>query len=569
MRTALLILTVATAFVLSGPEGALAQTPSKFDCNDKQDPVFSVYCTTIDRFLTLAAAHKNTSGKIDRTDPQVKRALDTFVTVYSDQTSFTALLANSVAFRDALNAAANSVPPSPTDSPFTRAAISGVNQARPDKQSGAGSNASGTTSLVEKAGTAAILDFALESGALTRSVSGNTATLSGNAEGLWRTLTRREALCFECGDTKGTKILRDINLSAAFLIDQRSSSTTTTSGPANSSTPPVTSVMLPTKTGKLSGFTARYQFWNPYDPHSAAFSKTWKETADAANADIQRASKDLQEVSVKLLAANKLDQDDLFQRVLLSYRDTILDDADAGDLNKLRRDFLALYQTTIDTWAKDDPEFMEKVAAVNLSLAKYKQLWQSLLDKAKGKPLLTLEYAFNRTPDQPETHDVRLVFGYTPKDGSGLLSVNAALSFYGGTIPAGAKYGRLYDGQVSTEYDWPITLSGHPNQATGSLAAYWQYQPHPSVLNITAGNLAPGTNIDLPQNAQVLLGTGGSLWVTQAKFTINGKSGIKIPFAVKWANKTDLLGRSKLGAQVGISYDFSSLSSLFGGSVGQ
>jgi len=564
MRTALLILTVATAFVLDGP-GAIAQTPFQFDCSDKQDPVFSDNCTTINKFLIDAAAHKDGSGKIDRSNPQIKRDLETFVRVYSDQTSFTALLANSVAFRDALRAAANLLPTSPEDTPTGRAAISGVNQARLDKQSGAGSSASGTTSLVEKAGTAAILDFALESGALTRSVSGNTATLSGNAEGLWRSLTQREALCFECGDTPGTKILRDVNLSAAFLVDQQSSSTATTSGPANSSTPPVTSVMLPTKTGKLSGFTARYQFWNPYDPHSAAFSKTWKETADAANADIQKASQELNDVAVKLLAANKLDQDDLFQRVLQSYRDTILDDAYAGDLNKLRRDFLALYQTTIDTWAKDDPAFVEKVAAVNLSLAKYKQLWLGLVDRAKGKPLLTLEYAYNRTPNQPETHDVRFVFGYTPQGAAGLLSVNAALSFYGGTIPAGAKYGRLHDGQVSTEYDCPITLKSNQNQATISLAAYWQYQPDPSVLNITAGNLAPGTNINLPQNAQVLLGTAGSLWVTQAKFTINGKSGIKIPFAVKWANKTDLLSGNKLGAQVGITYDFSTLSSLFRG----
>jgi hypothetical protein len=569
MRTALLILTVATAFVLGGSECAIAQTPPQFDCSDKQDPVFSDFCTTINRFLTDAATHKDSSGKIDRNNPQVKRDLETFAMVYSDQTSFTTLLANSVAFRDALNAAANLLPSSPKDTPSTRAAISGVTQGRLDMQSGAGSNASGTTSLVEKAGTASILDFALESGALTRTVSGNTATLSGNAEGLWRTLTQREALCFECGDTKGTKILRDINLSAAFLIDQQSSSAATTSGPANSSTPPVGSVNLPTKTGKFSGFRARYQFWNPYDPHSAAFSKTWKETADAANADVQRASKELNDLAVKLLAANKLDQDDLFQRVLQSYRDTILDDADAGDLNKLRRDFLALYQTTVDTWAKDDPDFVAKIAAVNLSLAKYKQLWLSLLDKAKGKPLLTLEYAYNRTPNQPETHDVRFVFGYTPQGATGLLSVNAALSFYGGAIPAGAKYSRLHDGQVSTEYDWPITLKSSPNQATISLAAYWQYQPDPSVLNITAGNLAPGTNIDLPQNAQVLLGTAGSLWVTQAKFTINGKSGIKIPFAVKWANKTDLLSGNKLGAQVGITYDFSTLSSLFGGGGSQ
>jgi len=46
---------------------------------------------------------------------------------------------------------------------------------------------------------------------------------------------------------------------------------------------------------------------------------------------------------------------------------------------------------------------------------------------------------------------------------------------------------------------------------------------------------------------------------------INAKSGIKIPIGVKWANKTELLTGNKVGAQIGISYDFSSLSSLFGG----
>ena len=185
--------------------------------------------------------------------------------------------------------------------------------------------------------------------------------------------------------------------------------------------------------------------------------------------------------------------------------------------------------------------------------------------EAKGQPLLTFEYAFNRPQNQPETHDFRLILGYTPKNAIGLLSVNAAASIYGSTIPAGAKYGRLHAGQVSVEYDRPLTLKSNPNQATFSVAAYWQYQPDPSVLNITADNLVPGTTIQLPQNAQVLLGTPGSLWVTQAKITVNGKSGIKIPIGVSWSNKTDLLASSKVGAQVGISYDFSSLSSLFGG----
>ena len=557
-------LTIITALLVIGLYAA-GQTSPQYDCKKERDPFFS-YCEDVNRFLKDAAPTRDGAGRIDRSNLQVRADLRSFLRVYSDPARFTALLANDVAFRNALNSVARSFPTVPDGSPTSKASIAGVNQSRMDKQSGAGSNASGTTTLVEKAGTAAILDFALESGALTRTVSGNTATLSGNAEGLWRTLTGRQALCFECNDVLGSKVLRDLNLSASFLLDQLSSSTAVTSGPANSATPSaVTSVLVPSKTGKLSGLTARYQIWNPYDPHSAAFASTWKETTDAANKEIGDASKELHDTVVQLVGASKLDQDDAFQKVLKSYRDTILDDADINDLDKLKRDLLALHQTTIDTWRRDDPEFDEKLAAINVSLAKYKDLWQSLVDTARGKPLLTLEYSFSRPPSQPETHDVRFVFGYTPRGAVGLLSINAALSLYGGSLPAGARYGRLRDGQIAAEYDRPLQIKNNPNQVTLTLAAYWQYQPDPSVLNITAGNLAPGTNIDLPQDAQVLLGTAGSLWVTQAKFTINSKSGIKVPFAVKWSNKTDLLNGNKIGAQVGISYDFSSLNSLFGG----
>jgi hypothetical protein len=50
-----------------------------------------------------------------------------------------------------------------------------------------------------------------------------------------------------------------------------------------------------------------------------------------------------------------------------------------------------------------------------------------------------------------------------------------------------------------------------------------------------------------------------------SKITIKGSGGINIPVAVSWSNKTDLLQGNKLGGQIGISYNFSSLAGLFGG----
>ncbi|HYN15451.1 MAG TPA: hypothetical protein VES66_06650, partial [Terriglobales bacterium] len=77
----------------------------------------------------------------------------------------------------------------------------------------------------------------------------------------------------------------------------------------------------------------------------------------------------------------------------------------------------------------------------------------------------------------------------------------------------------------------------------------------------------PGTTIPIPNGTQEFVGTAGSLWVTQAKITINAKSGLNIPIGVKWSNKSDLLSGNKIGAQVGISYDFSSLSDLLRGNI--
>lgn len=565
---------VATAHLAVGqnatPVPTAASAQPQFQCDQEKTAPFALYCDRINDFLNAVSDPRNrdSTGQIDR--GRVHHFLTPILKLDTDD-QFITSVASRVAFQDAIDSL-----PSFDNPDTTTATLSSLSQNRPDQQTSATSNASGTTSLVEKAGAPAVLAFALESGALTRSVSGNTATLSANADGLFRALTGMPVLCFECKTKNGaqgplgTRLLRNLNLSAAFLIDQSSTSTASTAGAANSSTPSsLTNVLIPSRAGKLSSFSAKYEVWNPYDPRSAKFLDAWDKAVAAADADIKKSATSFHSTLKTLLVDSPLDHDAKFQEFLNSYSGIFYKDAEDGDLAKLKQDFLIVYNTTLDTWSRDDPKFNQRVAAVNEALAQYQNLWSQILEKAKGQPLLTFEYTFSKPQMQPETHDFSLILGYTPRSAVGLLSVNAAISVYGGTMPAGAKYGRLHDGQISAEYDRPVSIKGNSNQGTFSLAAYWQYQPDPSVLNITSGNLAPGTNIQLPQDAQVLLGTAGSQWVTQAKFTINAKSGIKIPFAVKWANKTDLLSGNKVGAQVGITYDFSSLSSLFGGSARQ
>jgi hypothetical protein len=77
------------------------------------------------------------------------------------------------------------------------------------------------------------------------------------------------------------------------------------------------------------------------------------------------------------------------------------------------------------------------------------------------------------------------------------------------------------------------------------------------VLNIGPGNLLPGTSIELPSDAAVLLGPKGHMAVLQAKVTLKlGASGVKMPLAISWSNRTELLKANDVRGQVGLTYDF-------------
>jgi hypothetical protein len=250
--------------------------------------------------------------------------------------------------------------------------------------------------------------------------------------------------------------------------------------------------------------------------------------------------------------APQLDQDALYQAAKSDKSGTVLD-------NYFNEYFTAALQKV-----EVDASLPVNVVNVLQNRATYHDLWNTMLDNAAGT-LFTVQYTFDQPLNQPKTHDFTVVYGYSFKT-MGAVTANGGFSLYDGALPAGAQYGRFHYGQISAEYDQNLSGKTSSLQEQLTLAAYWQYQPQPSVLNIAAGTVAPGTNIPIPNGTQEFVGTAGSLWVAQGKLTIKGAGGIDIPVGVSWSNKTDLLQGSKVGAQVGISYDLSSLSSYFGGS---
>src|SRR5437870_5954903 len=152
-------------------------------------------------------------------------------------------------------------------------------QARPDQQLGATGNASGTTSLVSKAGSAELLSLALDTGVLTQSVNGTTATLSTNADQLFRLITNTDPDCTVTCNSLGwfeDRVLNRTNISAGLDLAQQSSTTVATSGQASGTTPvQVSNAAIPTAAGKLSGIIARYQIRNRFDPRRPQFPEKW------------------------------------------------------------------------------------------------------------------------------------------------------------------------------------------------------------------------------------------------------------------------------------------------------
>jgi hypothetical protein len=439
----------------------------------------------------------------------------------------------------------------------TSDAASASSQQRIDQQLSPSSTASGTTSLVSKAGSAQLLSLGLDTGALTRSVNGTTVTLTTNADQVFRLITNDDPDCtVTCVDSGWfhKRILSPVTLSASLDLAQRGTTTTPTNGQASGTTStPISAATIPTGAGKLSSFTARYEVANQFDPRSAKFKQNWdnesKKYGLGPLSDNVKTATDAMKNSLKANAPELVRKD-------------ILQVAESDPSGQALTDFFYKYVWAGAQTILQNDDIQTAVGKIMQNRALYRQAWFETLRDAAGT-MFTFEYNYNRPLNQPLTHDFKIVYGYDFGD-RGMVTANGSVSIYD-TIPAAANYGRLHYGQASFEYDRNLRASDRSMQTQITLAGYWQYQPHPSILDIPAGTVAPGTTIPLPNGTQEFVGTAGSLWVTQAKITIKGTGGINIPIGVSWSNKTDLLQGSRVGAQVGISYNFSSIAGIFTG----
>ena len=454
-----------------------------------------------------------------------------------------------------------------------QAALQTISTTAAVTQVGGSSGANGSTNLATKPTTTDLISLASESGAFTDTVNGTTATLQANALGLMKYMGNKPI--FERWESEFADRIQPLTFAVTLNVAQSSSSTVATTGSANTTTSTsIAAVLLPANNASFSSFTASYNLYRPYGPQDKTFLANWAKALTVNSSAFSAGTATIQSAIALLLPPAVVATLPTNMKTPL---DTWHTAAAAAEKTPSFDAFVAAYRAYSDlfcSYVMSLPNAPTNAMTLVKAIQSFDSAVDTVINQARGTPLATLNYTYSMPVQKPATHEftaaVSYLFKGNPQESkpSFMSGVQLTGNFTGAiysSVPAGATYSRLRDLQISAEVDKPFGGTVSAPRGTLSAAGYGQYQYDPTVLNITAGNLVPGTNISLPSNAQVLLGTSGWLGVVQGKLVVNLKSGLTLPIAVKWSNKTDLIQGNDVRGQVGLSYDLSALSSLITG----
>jgi len=444
---------------------------------------------------------------------------------------------------------------------------------RNDKQTGSGTGTGGSTNLVSKGLTAQAVSVAAEYGALTQSVNNQVVTVQGSLGGFASALARQKLIEYcpsgndqsTCLSRAGLDFLKRISYGVSFDTSRSSESVSATpSGQQQGTVQPVT---FTANRHQISSWTGRIALWNTRDTNSDAFKTKWTSTLQAATgAAGGQGSSDAQNPSADQIKAAGADLLKSFQSFIDSIKfGTSYTNALAAAVERLQRATAADLDSRFDEWADefikmlpDNPALVDNAVDLLQARSVYLLAEDELVSALADKPVLSFEYNNNRPVSQDPTSTFRLIFdrGIGKKWS---ITSNGAFTIYD-TRPKLAKATRLRDAQLGLQIQRDI---GKLFAVPAAVAAtyYFQYQNGPAILNVTPGTPLPGiTFTGLPANATQVFAETGNLHLGQLRLVLTpGKSSVRVPFAVSYSNRTELIAKPAWRAQVGISYDFDAL----------
>jgi hypothetical protein len=444
------------------------------------------------------------------------------------------------------------------------------------QQTGSSAGSGGSTNLVSKSLTSRVLSFASEYGALTESSSGQTTTISGSLDGIPLALEAHSAgliaecplnlIAQKCVKSSWLNALGRLSYSVALNTTQASQLTGVANGAAQGTSQPV-SFKSTGSAGTVSQVTGKVVILEG----KVTFDKLSKaiESLDA-NSTLQTDADALSAAAKKLTGYQKNageDQGaawDSWAASTAAMLNRISVDAIEEEWRK-QGDALAdvLEKNGPADGRPTDDQLTQAALTFAGALSAFGSAERQFYKAQLSGPVLSFEYNENRPNSQPSNSVFRLIYSQSgPSIHNWTLTANGAVSIYDSTpsssIPGAS---RLRDVQFGFEGDHDLPKWGVLGTPTFSAAYYFQNQTSPAILNVTPSSPLTGiTFVGLSANATQAFASKGTISLGQIKITLgSSKSGLRVPLAITISNRTELITASKLGAQIGISYDFDSL----------
>jgi hypothetical protein len=421
----------------------------------------------------------------------------------------------------------------------TKSFVLDVEAARVDKQLGADARSAGTTSLAVKAGIPSVLSWAVENGAAVASRDGTTLTFRVNPVGL------TEALASQ-GYITGFRQTEDDALvgffrrsSVGFSFDTRREND------------------VPALIGdrrQLSALSLRYMFVNQRDPRAKRYRADWdsffKEQGVVFTEQQARELKELEDPSSPLAPKFKNrnlqrwveETNALFKAQAASLRGPREDDVTDKMVAFLNERLSKLPVTEVE----QDPAVVNSLTRFVGAYIPYLEEKKRILDRIARGTLVTFEYTNYREPKAPDLSNLRFIVEKGTVGGFDITG-NGSLTFFN-KRPVGPGTERIRDFDFTAQLDkrLPDTMGLGPS--TFSLSAKYQRL----VSNAVAFD---GT---------VLPNTKGDIAAAQIKLTIPIKdSGVKVPFSITFANRTELVREKEVRGNFGFTFDLDTLFAKF------
>jgi len=420
-----------------------------------------------------------------------------------------------------------------------------------NKESSSGSGAAGKTSVASQGSVASLFSFAVENGALTRSVSGTTLTFRTSPGNVIAALSK--AGWMEAGpsvpafDGSFQSIAKRFSVFVSFDASRGNGSGG--NGAGSSSTAVFTGDRQ-----QLSGWGTRFEIFNHQDPRDPRYARDFRalmqnEGTQLAN-NIESKLVGVAEFKAAFDEVTKQLQHDVESHK--DDKDAILQDYKTADA-RFREQVCGLEASSPSTYRAvnavvdsevtfllHEADTFNKIARGWTLAAEYNVTRQANTNGSLPSSMMPV----STSSTLPDLGNVNLVTSKGFSDGP-KLTTNGSFTWFQ-SLPSGSKSGHIRDARVSAQFDIPlkeIKQIGKPTISLSGLFLALFEQPLGQQVLVN----------DVPVSLT------GNIGLVQGKLTIPTKSAVSIPLSVTWASRTELIKESDTRGNIGITFDLDKL----------